>query len=219
MEMPATRSSRDALGARLRRGRARQTPDHDHTPTALLVEAARNGDQGAWNALVERLAPTVWATARRHRLNSSDAADVFQTTWLRLLEHLDRIEQPERVAGWLATTARRECFRILRLAGRQVANGDDFDLRLDLAASAPLEQDLLAAERERVIEELLDKLPSRARRLLRLLTAESGLSYRDISESMSMPIGSIGPTRARALEQVRRLATQTGVSLEEAFLV
>jgi RNA polymerase sigma factor (sigma-70 family) len=191
----------------------------DDAPTALLVEAARTGDQDAWNALVERFAPIVWATARRHRLNSQDAADVFQTTWLRLLEHLDRIEQPERVAGWLATTARRECLRILRLVGRQVPSGDDFDLRMDLATSAPLEGELIAAERERLIEELLNQLPARARRLLRLLTADSGLSYRDISESMSMPVGSIGPTRARALEQVRRLATDRGVSLEEAFLL
>ena len=218
----APRSSRVPPGAQRDRSRARQTanPDlNEHPPTARLVEAARSGDQEAWNALVERLAPTVWAMARRHRLNSADAADVFQTTWLRLLEHLDRIEHPERVAGWLATTARRECFRTLRLAGRQVPNGDDFDLRVDLATSAPLERDLLAAERERIVEELLNRLPSRTRRLLRLLTAESGLSYRDISESMSMPIGSIGPTRARALEQVRRLATEGGVSLEEAFLM
>jgi RNA polymerase sigma factor (sigma-70 family) len=191
----------------------------DPSVVTLLVQSAREGDQEAWNALVEKFGSTVWAIARGHRLNSADAADVFQTTWLRLLEHLDRIEQPARVGAWLATTARRECFRILRIAGRQIPNGDDFDVHPDLATSEWPDGDLLALERKRVVDQLVNRLPVRSQILLRLLSADSPLSYRDISQSMSMPIGSIGPTRARALEQLRRHAVAAGINLEDIYFV
>jgi DNA-directed RNA polymerase specialized sigma24 family protein len=90
----------------------------DRSDIALFVKGAAVGEQAAWDALVDRFGPTVWAIARAHRLNPSDAADVSQTTWLRLVENLHRIEQPERVGAWLATTARRESLRVLRLASR-----------------------------------------------------------------------------------------------------
>jgi RNA polymerase sigma factor (sigma-70 family) len=182
---------------------------------ALLVAAAANGQQGAWDALVERFASTVWAIARGHRLNSADAADVFQTTWLRLLEHLDRIQQPERVGAWLATTARRECLRVLRMSGRQVANGDDFDVMADPQTSRSPDRGLVTEERDRLLNQLVDRLPTRSRVLLRLLSSDPPLSYKEISDTLSMPIGSIGPTRARALEQLRRLALGEGVQFED----
>ena len=104
----------------------------EQSQIATLVREAGLGNQDAWNGLVDRFSSTVWAIARGHRLNSADAADVFQTTWLRLLENLDRIQQPERVGAWLATTAaRRECLRLLRMSGRQIPNGDDFDVLPD----------------------------------------------------------------------------------------
>jgi RNA polymerase sigma factor (sigma-70 family) len=184
---------------------------------ALLVQAAAEGNQDAWNALVDRFSSTVWAIARGHRLNSADAADVFQTTWLRVVEHLDRIEQPERVGAWIGTTARRECLRVLRISGRQVPSGEDFDVLVDPASSEPPERELIATERRRVVHHLVEQLPTRSQLLLRLLSADSPLSYRDISEALSMPIGSIGPTRARALEQLRRLATNAGFNLEDVF--
>jgi RNA polymerase sigma factor (sigma-70 family) len=201
---------------RMVRRRHRQDPV-ERSNVAFLVEAAGEGDQSAWDALVERFAPTVWAIARGHRLNSADAADVFQTTWLRLLENLNRIENPERVGAWLATTARRECLRLLRMTGRQVPNGHDFDVIPDVATYNSHDSALLASERSRLINQLVDQLPVRSQLLLRLLSADSPLSYRDISEALSMPIGSIGPTRARALEQLRRLALASGVNLEEVF--
>jgi RNA polymerase sigma factor (sigma-70 family) len=189
----------------------------DRSTVGLLVEAAADGDQDAWNALVERFASTVWAIARGHRLNSGDAADVFQTTWLRLLENLTRIDQPERVGAWLATTARRECLRVIRLAGRQVASGDDLEVLPEPATSQSLDGQMLEEERKRVVNELVDQLPMRSQFLLRLLSADSPLSYREISAALSMPIGSIGPTRARALDQLRRLAVSTGFDLKEIF--
>ena len=102
---------------------------------AILIQEAALGDQDSWNALVDRFSSTVWAIPRGLRLNSADAADVFQTTWLRLLENLDRIEQPERVGAWLATAPRREGLRVLRMAGRQIPNGDDFDDLTDPATT------------------------------------------------------------------------------------
>jgi RNA polymerase sigma factor (sigma-70 family) len=182
---------------------------------ADVVRAAAAGDHGAWNALVERFGSTVWAIARSYRLNAADAADVSQTTWLRLVEHLDRIEQPERVGAWLATTARRESLRVFRLSGRQVPSGDDLDVMLDPAPTPPLDHRLVAGERDQLVSELVDQLPARSRLLLRMLSADSPLSYKEISEALSMPIGSIGPTRARALDQLRKLAVRAGLNPDD----
>ena len=198
----------------------RRAPHHDsidRSAVAFLVRAAAGGDQKAWNQIVERFASTVWAIARGHRLNAADAADVFQTTWLRLFEHLDRIEQPERVGAWLATTARRECLRLLRMSGRQVVNGEDFDVLPDPESFKSPDRDLIAGERSRIVAQLVDQLPTRSQLLLRLLSADTPLSYKEISEALSMPIGSIGPTRARALDQLRRLALGAGYPLEDLF--
>jgi DNA-directed RNA polymerase specialized sigma24 family protein len=97
-------------------------------PVAEWLKGASGGDSRAWDALVQRYANLVWAVARSHRLSSADAADVSQTTWLRLVEHLDRINQPERLGAWLATTARRESLAAIRRGGRHVAVGTAEDL-------------------------------------------------------------------------------------------
>jgi DNA-directed RNA polymerase specialized sigma24 family protein len=167
----------------------------DRSAIAALVQAAGSGDQQAWNGLVDKFASTVWAIARGYRLNAADAADVSKTTWLRL-----------------------EALRVLRMAGRQIPNGDDFEVLPDITASVSPDRGLLAAERDRLVAELIEQLPERSQILLRLLSADSPLSYRDISEALSMPIGSIGPTRARALEQLRRLALRAGFQLEDGFV-
>jgi RNA polymerase sigma factor (sigma-70 family) len=185
----------------------------DRLAISFLVKAAADGDQGAWDALVEAFAPTVWAIARGHRLSFTDAADVFQTTWLRLTQHLDTIEQPERVGAWLATTARRECLRVVRLGRPQESGGPDFEVEADPITPAASDTDVVAHERMRVVNRVVEDLPVRSQVLLRLLSVDSPLSYRDISEALSMPIGSIGPTRARALERVRRFAVAEGISL------
>jgi RNA polymerase sigma factor (sigma-70 family) len=184
---------------------------------APLVLAARDGSRDAWNELVDRFAPTVWAVARGHRLSAADAADVSQTTWMRLVENLGRIEQPERVGAWLATTARRESLRVLRLGGRQVPNGEDMDVVPDPRSFDSPEHNVAVNQRADVISQLVENLPLRPRLLLRLLSADPPLSYKEISESLEMPIGSIGPTRARALEQLKRLALQSGLDPEDVF--
>ena len=106
---------------------------------------------------------------------------------------------------------------MLRLAGRQVPSGEDLDTLPDPAPTPALDHGLIAAERERLISELVEQLPMRSRLLLRLLSGDSPLSYKEISESLDMPIGSIGPTRARALEQLRKLAVRAGYKLEDIF--
>ena len=179
------------------------------------VTAAAAGDHEAWNRLVDRFAGTVWAIARGHRLSPADAADVSQTTWLRLVENLDRINSPERVGAWLGTTARRESLRVLRLAGRQVPNGDDLETIADPAPANGPAHNLIAQHRDRVLSDLVDRLPTRSALLLRLLSSEAPPSYRDISEMLDMPVGSIGPTRARALEQLRHLAAHAGVQWDD----
>jgi RNA polymerase sigma factor (sigma-70 family) len=201
----------------VRPSRRRPCDRRDGFDVASLVRAAAAGNQDAWNQLVEEFASTVWAIARGHRLNSADAADVFQTTWLRMLEHLDRIEQPERVGAWLATTARRECLRLLRISRRQVPR-DDFDYVPDPVSFAPPDRNLVVEERRHLINQLVDKLPPRSRLLLRLLNGDSPLSYKEISEALSMPIGSIGPSRQRALEQLRRLVLRAGLNPEDVFV-
>jgi RNA polymerase sigma factor (sigma-70 family) len=182
---------------------------------ARLVQDAATGDQDAWNTLVEKFASTIWAIARGHRLSSADSAAVFQTTWLRLLEHLDGMEQPGKIGLWLATTARRECLRALRINGESVATGAAGDVP---TVSAP-EGQSISVERQRTVNRLVEQLPVRHQILLRLLSSDSPLTYVDISEALSMPIGSIGPTRARALARLRQLALAAGIDPAEVFLV
>jgi RNA polymerase sigma factor (sigma-70 family) len=182
-----------------------------------VVRGAAEGDSDAWNQLVDRFAGMVWAVARSYRLSAADAADVSQTTWLRLVQHLDRIEQPERVGAWLAITARHEALRVARLASRQLPVGDDITIDLVSVSEERVSNDdaLLADERARELWALVMRLPARCQLILRLLTADPPLSYRDLGEALDMPIGSIGPTRARCLENLRKIASSAGISVEE----
>jgi RNA polymerase sigma factor (sigma-70 family) len=182
---------------------------------AALVTRACEGDQASWEALVDRFASMVMAVARRCGLNTADAADVSQTTWLRLFEHLDRIEQPERVGGWLATTARRESLRLTRMSGRQISTeSDEFTRWGDPPAPAP-EASLMNAERNDALSAIFAELPHRCQCILRPLAGGGEMSYEDLGRLLDMPIGSIGPTRARCLERLRRLATGLGLSVSD----
>jgi RNA polymerase sigma factor (sigma-70 family) len=182
----------------------------DPDDTGQLVRGAAGGDQVAWRGLVERFSGLVWAVARAHRLANADAADVFQTTWLRLAEHIRRIDHPDRIGAWLATAARRECLQSLRSAARTMPT-DDMD-RLDLppAVGNPTEEAVLAAEQERedagraaVVWGALSRLSARCRDLLRVLMASPPPSYAEVAAALGLPVGSIGPTRARCLQRLR----------------
>jgi RNA polymerase sigma factor (sigma-70 family) len=180
-----------------------------------LVQRAAQGDQDAWNKLVEEFGGLVWATARAYRLSHADAAEVSQITWLRLVENLNRLHEPARVGAWLATTARHECIRQLRRTSRLIPCDD---LPEQVSESAAPDEALLANERDHAANErdhalwsALERLPARDRQLLRMLVADPTPSYAEISTALQMPIGSIGPTRARALQRLRRELRRHGL--------
>ena len=182
------------------------TPADDAVDVGLLVRQAAAGDRGSWERLVDQYSRLIWAMTRDFRLAESDAADVVQATWLRLLEHIDRIEYPERIGGWLATTARHECLRHLA-AGKKVMLMHDEEATLSDAAShqPDVDERLLADERAQEVREALTLLPGRWQQLLELLMADPPASYAEISDQLGLPVGSIGPTRGRCLERLRVL--------------
>ena len=170
-----------------------------------LVTCARDGDVRAWDALVERYAPLIWSICRRYRLDRADADDVGQSVWLHLVGHLDKIREPAALAGWLATTTRRECGRLVRTARRPhtVVYALDPENMAD-AHSDMAEQEVLAAERRAALREAYSHLPTECQRLVAMLTADPPVPYAEISATLAMPVGSIGPTRSRCLDRIRR---------------
>ncbi len=168
-----------------------------------VVAQARGGSGDAWEILVERFGGLVAAIARRCRLSDADVAEVCQTTWLRLVENLDRIEQPERLGAWLSTTSRRESLRIAT-RGVVFSGSEAVDLLADEDAE-PLDAALLREEQVTAIRMAADRLPPRCQRLLGLLMGDDDLPYKEIAEQLNMPIGSIGPTRGRCLEHLRHI--------------
>ncbi len=173
------------------------------------------GDQSAWSSLVERFTPLLWAVARAHRLSDSDAADAVQGTWLRLVENLGRIREPERVGAWLSTTCRRECLAILRRSSREVPVDHDRVIDLTPDPDAAVDTALIQQERDARLWSVFDGLNDPCRRLLRVLMTDPPPAYDEVSASLGMPIGSIGPTRGRCLNKLYELAVAAGISRED----
>lgn len=170
-----------------------------------LVRRAAAGDMRAWNGLVDQYARLIWSITAEFRLGESDAADVVQTTWLRLLEHIDDIEQPTRVGSWLAATARHECLRNLAARKRVVLGQGVEDITAAIPHDREIDERLLADERAEVVREALSRLPRQWQRLLEMLMADPPVSYAEISDELGLPVGSIGPTRGRCLAKLRVL--------------
>jgi RNA polymerase sigma factor (sigma-70 family) len=186
---------------------ARTEEDPD---TGLLVTAAADGDKAAWQALVQRFSGLVWSITRAYHLSRADAADVSQTTWLRLAEHIDKINNPERVGAWLATAARRECLQNIRANARTTPTEDMTRFDDPGGEDNPTEEEVLRAESERedadrakVIWRAVARMPLRCRQLLRILMASPPPSYAEVAAALDLPVGSIGPTRARCLQRLR----------------
>ena len=175
--------------------------------TAELVRAAAADDQSAWHTLVHRFGGLVWAIAREHGLSTSDAADVSQATWLNLARQLPRLRCPERLAGWLATTARREAQRAVVARGRELPVDR---LAMTEPAAGP-EQTVLAADVETVVWRALAELPQRCRQLLRLVAHAPELSYAQAARALGIQLGSVGPIRGRCLAALRRKLTSAGL--------
>jgi RNA polymerase sigma factor (sigma-70 family) len=174
-------------------------PARDDPVVIGLVAAARGGDRQAWDALVERYASLIWAICRRYQLSHADAEDVGQSVWLRLVDQLDKIREPAALAGWLSTTTRRECQRV-----RSHAMPCALDVEDVRDEQAPAEQELLAAERRGALREAFTQLPSSGQQLIALLIADPPVPYAQISARLGIPVGSIGPTRSRCLDRMRR---------------
>ncbi|HEX5291267.1 MAG TPA: sigma-70 family RNA polymerase sigma factor [Streptosporangiaceae bacterium] len=172
---------------------------------ADLVARARNGDKQAWDALVDRYAPLIWSICRRHGLGDADAEDVGQNVWLKLVDQLGTIRVPAALPGWLATTTRRECGRLLRAAPRARETGQMDGTQAIPDDHAPAaEEELLAAERHAALCEALTHLPPCCQQLITLLAHDPAPSYAQVTTMLGIPAGSIGPTRARCLDKLRR---------------
>lgn len=172
-----------------------------YAEVARLVLGARDGDQLAWSGLVDRFGRVVYGVCRGYRLSPADAADVSQTVWLRLAENLHRIQQPERVGAWLVTTARRECVALLRTRSRFEPLDVDYDATPS-TAPGPAETTL---RRETIAEvaTAFTMIGDRCQDLLRRLVCDPDATYRELTEVLGIPIGSIGPTRMRCLSKLR----------------
>jgi len=193
-----------------------------------LVSRARDGDKAAWDQIVARYAPLVWSICHQYRMTRPDIDDVGQGVWLRLVEHLPALREPAALPGWITTTTRRECVRVLRAGQRReryespLPPGVQADLADpdQLLAGSP-EAELLEIELQAALRDALAALPERCQQLLALLIADPPLPYAEIGSRLRLPVGSIGPNRSRCLAALRRspaLAAliEVGTSGEEA---
>ena len=169
-----------------------------------LVMRARKGNQQAWEALVERYAPLIWSICRHYRLDRSDAEDVAQSIWLQFVNHLGAIRDPAAVPGWLTTVTRRECGRVVRAARGPQAAGQLADENLPDKQTRTAEQELLAAERYAALLEACTCLSPSRQQLMAMLIEDPPMPYTEISARLGIPVSSIGPTRSRCLDQIRR---------------
>jgi RNA polymerase sigma factor (sigma-70 family) len=191
---------------------------YDDPGVVGLVVAARDGDRAAWDRIIERYAPLVWSICVRYRLDRPDADDVGQTVWLKLFEHLMTIREPAALPGWLATTTRNECVRLLRTSSRR-ENAERAVLVMDEETGyLEVERELAAARRHAALLEAFAGLRPQCRELLSLLFADPPTPYRAVGARLGMKVGSIGPTRERCLAELRRspaLATLIKAEREE----
>jgi RNA polymerase sigma factor (sigma-70 family) len=190
--------------------------DDDTDPLPALVVAAATGHEDAWNAIVDRFSPLLASVLRQYRLTRAEAEDVAQTVWLRLVEHLGELREPRALPQWLITTGRREVSRFVcverRAAARDLPNED----RMPPAALGPQpDEDVLRVERHQALLSALAELEPRQRDLLMLLIEDPPPSYAEIHRRTGIPVGSIGPTRARAIARLQRSAPIRAVASTE----
>ncbi|GAA4704089.1 sigma-70 family RNA polymerase sigma factor [Pseudonocardia yuanmonensis] len=175
----------------------------DQGDVAAVVHRAAGGEEAAWHQLVESFSSLVWSVALRQGLSRPDAGEAVQMTFLRLVENLGRLREPEALGGWLATTARREAWRVSRRVAKEVPTESTADLDAGAVDPGP-EERALVGERARVVRQAFGRLPERCARLLELVVILA-LPYTQVARMLEMPIGSIGPTRARCLQRLRAL--------------
>ena len=174
----------------------------ERTVTDLVTRAA-SGDKQAWDALVGRYAPLMWSICRRYRLTGADATAVCQSVWLHLVDQLGNLRDPATLADWLALTTQRECWRVLRAPRPATATslpgtGNTADQHTEIT-----QQELLRAGRHAALREACTHLPPRCQQLLALLIHDPPLPHAQISATLGIPAGDIGPLRNRCLHMLR----------------
>lgn len=176
-----------------------------------LIERCLEGDAAAWRSFVERYTRLVWSIVRQHRLPDADAEDVHQAVFTTAVTHLQRLRDAEQAAAWLATTTRRECWRVQRRQSARRMAGED--AAAGLAGDEPRpEEDRISIEERQIVREGLEELGGRCRELLEALFSSPGdPSYPQISARLGMPVGSIGPTRARCLRRLSEILEGRGI--------
>ena len=188
----------------------------ESSSAAALVARVSEGDQEAWNEIIERYAPLVWSICLRYQLNRQDIDDVGQSVWLLLVEHIGSLREAAALPGWLAATTRHECLRVLRVSRRQDYAGlpPDEQMPSDPAA-ATVDHELIEAERRAALRAALAELPNRCRELLSMLISDPPPAYSEISGALGIAVGSIGPIRARCLDRLRRSPHLAGFLSDE----
>ena len=174
---------------------------------AMVVCRAAAGDEPAWEELVRRFEGLLRSIARDFRLSTEEGDDVAQTTWLRLLQNMSNLREPASVGGWLSSAMRHECIRVVRQRGRECLTDHWVD---DEFVGDGIDADLLLAERNRLLWQAIDALPARQRQILYALSATPTPSYSQVSAALSIAVGTIGPTRAKALRRLREMLTASG---------
>jgi RNA polymerase sigma factor (sigma-70 family) len=176
----------------------------DDPHVVALVTRASGGDQDAWYELVDRYAPLVYTICTRYRLSNHDIEDVGQNVWLLLVEQLGKLREPAALPGWLATTTSRECLRVVTAASKTERLGTGLDDSVLFVDNAAIDDEILVAERNAALRAAFAELPPRCRQLLSMLVSDPPHSYAEIHAELGIPIGSIGPQRARCLDRLRR---------------
>lgn len=176
----------------------------DDPSVVALVVRATAGDQVAWDEIVERYAPLVYGICTRYRLSRHDIEDVGQTVWLLLVEHLDKLREPAALPGWLATTTARECLRVVAAANKTELRRNERDESTWFVDDKAIDEEILMAERNAGLRAGFAELPARCQQLLSMLISDPPSSYASIHDALGIPVGSIGPQRARCLDRLRR---------------
>jgi RNA polymerase sigma factor (sigma-70 family) len=176
----------------------------DDPRVVALVTRAAGGDQDAWYELVDRYASLVYTICTRYRLSNHDIEDVGQNVWLLLVEQLGKLREPAALPGWLATTTARECLRVVTASHKTERLGTGLDDSVMFVDDTVIDEEILVAERNAALRAAFAELPPRCQRLLSMLISDPPHSYAQVHAELGIPIGSIGPQRARCLDRLRR---------------
>jgi len=188
----------------------------DDPEVVALVTRASGGDQDAWYKLVDRYAPLVYTICARYRLSNHDIEDVGQNVWLLLVEQLGKLREPAALPGWLATTTARECLRVVTATHKSERISTGLDDSVMFVDDAAIDEEILVAERNAALRAAFTELSARCQQLLSMLISDPPRSYAEIHAEIGIPVGSIGPQRARCLDRLRRSSAFSGLGEGEA---